>query len=89
MKSALIVAFDGLQPSQVTPEQMPNLSKFADDGVAFDYNHAVFPTVTRINAASLVTGRYPGPHGLAANTLVVSDFDIEELAQVIEVVHFF
>ncbi|MFB3090944.1 MAG: hypothetical protein ACE1ZG_06315, partial [Gammaproteobacteria bacterium] len=24
--------------------------------MAFDYNHAVFPTVTRINAASLVTG---------------------------------
>ena len=75
MKSALIVAFDGLQPSQVTPEQMPNLSRFAAEGVAFDYNHAVFPTVTRINAASLVTGRYPGSHGLAANTLVVRDFD--------------
>ena len=75
MKSALIVAFDGLQPSQVTPVQMPNLSNFAAAGVAFDYNHAVFPTVTRINAASLVTGRYPGSHGLAANTLVVRDFD--------------
>jgi hypothetical protein len=35
----------------------------------------VFPTVTRTNAASMVTGRYPGGHGLAANTLVVRDFD--------------
>ena len=33
MKSALIVAFDGLQPSQVTPIQMPNLSRFAAAGV--------------------------------------------------------
>ena len=75
MKNVLIVAFDGLQPAQVTPELMPNLSKLAAEGVTFNNNHAVFPTVTRINATTLVTGRYPGAHGLAANTLVVRDFD--------------
>ena len=35
----------------------------------------VFPSVTRINAASMVTGRYPGGHGLAANTMVARDYD--------------
>ena len=75
MSFALIVAFDGLQPAQVTPEVMPNLSRFAADGVTFSNHHPVFPTVTRINAASMVTGRYPGAHGLAANTLVVRDYD--------------
>ena len=75
MPSILIVAFDGLQPAQVTAELMPNLSALAAGGVTFDRHHPVFPTVTRINAASIVTGRYPGGHGLAANTVVVRQFD--------------
>ena len=75
MTSIVIVAFDGLQPAQVTSELMPNLARFAAEGVTFTNNHAVFPTVTRINAASMVTGMHPGRHGLMANTLVVRDFD--------------
>ncbi len=75
MSSVLITVFDGLQPAQVTPELMPNLSAFAAEGVAFGNHHPVFPSVTRINGASMVTGRYPGAHGLTANTLVVRDFD--------------
>ena len=71
----MIAAFDGLQPAQVTPELMPNLAAFAAGGVRFNNHHALFPTVTRTNAASMVTGCYPGTHGLAANTLVVPDFD--------------
>ena len=75
MPNVLIVAFDGLQPSQVTPELMPNLAAFGAAGVTFGNHHAVFPTVTRVNAASMVTGRYPGAHGLAANTVVFRDYD--------------
>lgn len=75
MANVVIVAFDGLQPAQVTRDLMPNLAKFAGEGVTFSNNHAVFPTVTRINAASMVTGMHPGRHGLTANTLVVRDFD--------------
>ncbi|HIF08047.1 MAG TPA: hypothetical protein EYQ64_14250, partial [Gemmatimonadetes bacterium] len=71
MTQIFIMVFDGLQPSQVTPELMPRLSAFADSGVRFQKHHPVFPTVTRINAASMVTGRYPGGHGLAANTMVM------------------
>ena len=75
MTSVLIVVFDGLQPAQVRPELMPNLSRFASEGVFFEKHHPVFPSVTRINAASMVTGRYPGGHGLAANTMVARDYD--------------
>ena len=46
---------------------MPNLAAFVAEGVAFDNHHPVYPSVTRINAATMVTGRYPGAHGLAAN----------------------
>ena len=75
MTSVLIVVFDGLQPAQIRPDLMPNLSRFADEGVFFESHHPVFPSVTRINAASMVTGRYPGDHGLAANTMVARDYD--------------
>ncbi len=75
MTKVLVVVFDGLQPAQVTPELMPNLAAFAASGVTFANHHAVFPSVTRANAASMVTGRTPGGHGISANTLLVPDFD--------------
>jgi arylsulfatase A-like enzyme len=75
MSPVLIVVFDGLQPAQVDPQLMPNLAGWAAEGVTFARNHPVFPTVTRANAASLVTGSYPGVHGLAANTMVFREYD--------------
>ena len=75
MRSVLLVGFDGLQPAQVTPELMPNLAEFAAEGSTFQRHHAAFPTVTRANVASLVTGCHPGNHGLAANTMVVREVD--------------
>ena len=63
------MVFDGLQPLQITPELMPRLAAFADTGVRFQSHHPVFPTVTRINAATMVTGRYQGGHGLAGNLM--------------------
>ena len=84
MAKIFIMVFDGLQPSQVVPELMPRLSAFADSGVRFQKHHPVFPTVTRINAASMVTGRHPGGHGLAANTMVMREMDPGELFPVLE-----
>ena len=75
MANVIIVVFDGLQPAQVTPELMPNLSRFAAGGVTGNNHHAVFPTVTRANVASIVTGHHPGAHGLTANMLVIPEFD--------------
>ena len=46
MTAVLIVAFDGLQPSQIDPNRMPVLSNFADAGVRFLHIHSVFPSVT-------------------------------------------
>ena len=75
MTKVAIVVFDGLQPAQVTPELMPNLYRFAAEGVTGDNHHAVFPTVTRANVASIVTGHHPGAHGLTGNMLVIPEFD--------------
>jgi arylsulfatase A-like enzyme len=52
----------------------PTIHRLARDGVTFARHHAVFPTVTRVNAASMVTGRHPGGHGLLGNTLVVPEW---------------
>lgn len=84
MPSVLLVVFDGLQPAQVTPPLMPHLSAFAAEGVIFRRHHAVFPSVTRINVASMVTGCNPGGHGLAANTLVIREFDPEKAISALE-----
>jgi arylsulfatase A-like enzyme len=81
LTQVMIVVFDGLQQSQVTPELMPNLARFASEGVIFNKHHPVFPTVTRVNAATLVTGRISGSHGLAANTFVARDFDDDRVIQ--------
>ena len=80
----MVVAFDGLQPSQVTPRLMPRLSAFADRGVRFTRHHAVFPSVTRLNAASMVTGCYPGTHGIAGNRFVFRDVDPDRPLDVLE-----
>ena len=72
--SIIIVVFDGLQPAQITPELMPNLARFAGAGVVFGNHHPAYPTVTRVNAATIVTGCHPGRHGLSGNTFLARDF---------------
>ena len=84
MPSVLIAVFDGLQPSQVTSRLMPNLTALAAKGVTFTNHHPVFPTVTRANASSMVTGHSPGGHGLAGNTLLVRDFDPHQAIPALE-----
>ena len=84
MASVLIAAFDGLQPAQVIPELMPNLSSLAASGVTFTNHHPVYPSVTRANVASLSTGLYPGGHGLAANTLMIREFDSIQVFSALE-----
>ncbi len=80
----LVAAFDGLQPSQIGPELTPTIHRLARDGVTFTRHHAVFPTVTRVNAASMVTGRHPGGHGLAGNTLVIPEWDAHQAIPALE-----
>ena len=65
----LLVVLDGLRPDYVTPELMPNLHALGERGVVFTDHHAVYPTVTRVNAASISTGAYPETHGLMGNAV--------------------
>ncbi len=84
MLRVLIAAFDGLPPAQVTPGLTPTIHALVRDGVVFTRHHAVFPTVTRTNAASMVTGRGPGGHGLHANSVVVPGFPPGQVIDALE-----
>jgi len=64
----LTVFLDGLRPDQVTTQHTPNLARLIKRGVHFLNHHAVFPTETRVNVASFVTGRNPSFHGIVGNT---------------------
>ena len=67
----LVIVVDGLRPDYVTPEVMPRLVRLGQRGIVFRSHHAVFPTVTRVNASSFVTGAYPETHGLLGNTIYI------------------
>lgn len=78
MNRVVIFVFDGLQAELVTPELMPRLSEFASEGVRFERHQPVFPTVTRVNASSIVTGCFPGSHGLPGNRSVIAEYHATE-----------
>ena len=71
----LLIVLDGLRPDYVTPETMPHLHALGARGVVFTDHHAVYPTVTRVNAASIATGAYPETHGLLGNAVYFPEVD--------------
>ncbi len=73
----LLIVWDGLWPDMISPEHTPYLAQMAEEGVFCSASHAVFPTATRINSASLSTGCYPHRHGLVDNELYVPALDPE------------
>ncbi len=68
-RSCLLIVLDGLRPDYVRPDWMPHLYELSQRGVVGTNHHSVFPTVTRVNAASIATGSYPETHGLLGNSV--------------------
>jgi predicted AlkP superfamily pyrophosphatase or phosphodiesterase len=68
-KHFIIVGLDGLRADMVRPDTTPHFLRLARQGVHFSQHHAVFPTATRVNIASLVTGAYSGTHGIVNNAI--------------------
>ena len=71
----LVIVLDGLRPDYVTADLMPNLYALGRRGVVFTAHHAVYPTVTRVNASSISTGAYPETHGLMGNSVFFPEVD--------------
>src|SRR4029453_7892626 len=53
----------------------PPLARVRAEGGAFANSHSVFPTVTRVNAATLATGAQPGTSGIVGNQMYVPAVD--------------
>lgn len=71
----IVFVVDGLRPDAITREDTPTLCRLRAEGVEFTDGHAVFPTVTRVNAAALSTGTQPGANGILGNQLYVPAVD--------------
>lgn len=71
----LIAIFDGLRPDIVSAQHTPNIARLKKEGVHYGRSHAAFPTVTRVNGGTLVTGMWPERHGLVSNTMYVPAVD--------------
>jgi arylsulfatase A-like enzyme len=71
----LVVVLDGLRPDSITAEETPNLWRLRREGVDFTNSHAVFPTVTRVNATAISTGVYPDRSGMLGNNIYIPAVD--------------
>jgi arylsulfatase A-like enzyme len=68
-RRVIIFVWDGLRADDLTPEITPNYFALARSGVVFADHHAVYPTFTMMNSASIATGAYPGVHGFYGNVV--------------------
>jgi predicted AlkP superfamily pyrophosphatase or phosphodiesterase len=68
----LVFVLDGVRPDVLNPLDSPTLFRLRQEGVNYLNSHAAFPTVTRVNAATIATGAYPGRHGLVSNAMSVA-----------------
>ena len=91
--SARLVAIfvvDGLRPDSINERDTPTIARLRREGAEYINSHSVFPTVTRLNAATLATGTYPMHHGIVANSMFVrgvndrAPFDTGDYSQLLK-----
>ena len=67
-----IFVVDGLRPDSINEADTPTIARLRREGAEYTNSHSIFPTVTRLNTATLVTGTYPMHHGIVANSMFVA-----------------
>ncbi len=65
-----MVSIDGFRHDYTEIYDAPNLRRFAEDGVRAESLIPSYPSVTFPNQYTLVTGMYPGNHGIIANDFI-------------------
>lgn len=68
-RRVIVFVWDGLRADDLTADIAPNYFALARSGVLFADHHAVYPTFTMMNSASIATGTYPGAHGFYGNVV--------------------
>lgn len=74
-KTVLLISIDGLRWDYLKRYQPPHLLALAQKGVRAEGLVPVFPSKTFPNHYSIVTGLYPGEHGIIGNKFYDADFD--------------
>jgi predicted AlkP superfamily pyrophosphatase or phosphodiesterase len=70
-KRAIYVNCDGLGLDWVQPSFVPTIAGLMASGVSMAKHRAIFPSVTRVSAASIATGCHPARHGLQGNRMAL------------------
>lgn len=63
----ILISFDGFRHDYIELYETPNFDSFIKDGVAAEKLIPSFPSKTFPNHYSIITGMYPGNHGLVDN----------------------
>ena len=67
MNKVLILVIDGCAPEYITPEFAPNIHRLAKQYGFVKTVKAVVPTVTNVNHASILSGKFPSETGMVGN----------------------
>ena len=70
-RRAILIVCDGLGVDWIGQTHTPALAALLRDHRRAGDHRAVFPSVTRVSAASIATGCYPGRHGLEGNQMAL------------------
>ena len=73
----VLVSFDGFRHDYVEMYNAPNFKKLIANGVASEGLIPSFPSKTFPNHYTIVTGLYPGNHGLVDNSFYAPDLDLQ------------
>lgn len=72
----ILVSFDGFRHDYVDLFQLPNFKRFIKEGAAAEGLIPSFPSKTFPNHYTIVTGLYPGNHGLVDNGFYDPDLNV-------------
>src|SRR6185295_17766240 len=72
----VLISFDGWRSDYIDRVPAPNLRALAARGVRASALIPSFPTFTFPNHYTIVTGLYPGHHGIVANIIADSSFPL-------------
>lgn len=70
-RRAILIVCDGLGAEWVSEAHTPTLARLLAGHRSASDHRAVFPSVTRVSAASIATGCFPGRHGLEGNQMAL------------------
>lgn len=72
-RRVVVVVMDGMRRDLISPGDTPTLWALGGQAESFPQYRTVFPSCTRVAAASLATGCWPAHHGLQGNTVALME----------------